>query len=181
MSANFSRRRALASLGAWAAASPLGSAQEEAQRRNLEPAGRIAPRPELVNVLEFEGMAQRKLGSTVYSTIADGDRRVFDRMIFRPRMLVDTMKLDRRSGCLGRSCSRRFWSGRRRSSSASIPRQNSLPSRGGRPAASWPATGRVFRSGRSPPNPRARSGIRSIRSAKWNRAGARAAGGEGWL
>jgi 4-hydroxymandelate oxidase len=60
----------------------------------LEPAGRIAPRPELVNVLEFEVMAQRRLGSTVYSAVADGDRRVFDRMIFRPRMLVDTMKLD---------------------------------------------------------------------------------------
>ena len=94
MSATFSRRRALASLGAWAAASPLASAEEETPRRNLEPPGRIAPRPELVNVLEFEVMAQRKLGSTVYSAIADGDRRVFDRMIFRPRMLVDTTKLD---------------------------------------------------------------------------------------
>ena len=61
MSSNFSRRRALSSLGLWAAASPLLNAQDEAPRRNLEVAGRIAPRAELVNVPEFEVMAQRKL------------------------------------------------------------------------------------------------------------------------
>src|SRR5262249_12934525 len=94
MSTNVSRRRALASLGAWAAASPLARAQDETPRRNLEPAGRIAPRAELVNVTEFEIMAQRKLGSDVFAAIADGDRRVFDRMIFRPRMMVDATKLD---------------------------------------------------------------------------------------
>ena len=94
MSANFSRRRALSSLGLWAAASPLLNAQDEAPRRNLEAAGRIAPRAELVNVPEFEVMAQRKLAATTFSTIADGDRRAFERIIFRPRMLVNTTKLD---------------------------------------------------------------------------------------
>ena len=88
MSSKFSRRAALSSLGMWAAGSPLLRAQSG------EPAGRIAPRAELLNTLEFEAMAQRKLSSTVFSAIAGGDRRAFERIIFRPRMLVATEGLD---------------------------------------------------------------------------------------
>ena len=86
----FTRRRALGSLGSLLAASPLLQGQELIG----EPPGRIAPRAELVNLFEVEAVAKRKLPGTVYSTIAGGDRKAFDRMTFRPRMLVDVQKLD---------------------------------------------------------------------------------------
>jgi 4-hydroxymandelate oxidase len=59
-----------------------------------EPPGRIAPVGELVNTLEVEAMAQRRLNSLTYAEIAGSDRRVFDRITFRPRMMVNTTKLD---------------------------------------------------------------------------------------
>src|SRR5258706_14525593 len=88
------RRTALRSLGSWAAGSPLLLAQEDALLYHGEPPGRIAPRAELVNVLEFEQMAQRKLASTTYAAVAGGDRSAFERMIFRPRVFVNTTQLD---------------------------------------------------------------------------------------
>jgi 4-hydroxymandelate oxidase len=86
----FTRRRVLGSLGSLLAASPLLQGQEPMG----EPPGRITPRAELVNLFEVEAVAKRKLPGTVYSTIAGGDRKAFDRMTFRPRMLVDVQKLD---------------------------------------------------------------------------------------
>jgi 4-hydroxymandelate oxidase len=86
----FTRRRALGSLGSLLAASPLLQGQELIG----EPPGRITPRAELVNLFEVEAVAKRKLSAAVYSTIAGGDRKAFDRMTFRPRMLVDVQKLD---------------------------------------------------------------------------------------
>ena len=59
-----------------------------------EPPGRITPVDEIVNVFEVEAMAQRKLDSLTYAEIAGSDRRVFDRMTFRPRMMVNTTRLD---------------------------------------------------------------------------------------
>jgi 4-hydroxymandelate oxidase len=59
-----------------------------------EQPGRIAPLAETVNIFEVEAMAQRKLDSLTYAEIAGSDRRVFDRMTFRPRMMVNTTKLD---------------------------------------------------------------------------------------
>jgi 4-hydroxymandelate oxidase len=59
-----------------------------------EPPGRITPVAETVNIFEVEAMAQRKLDSLTYAEIAGSDRRVFDRMTFRPRMMVNTTKLD---------------------------------------------------------------------------------------
>lgn len=85
-----SRRRALASLGSLVAASPLLQGQELIG----EPPGRITPRAETVNVFEVEAVAKRKLPGVVYSHIAGSDRRGFDRITFRPRMLVDVRKLD---------------------------------------------------------------------------------------
>jgi 4-hydroxymandelate oxidase len=93
----FTRRRALGSLGSWLAASPLVQGQELIG----EPPGRIAPRAELVNLFEVEAMAKRKLPGAVYSTIAGGDRKAFDRMTFRPRMLIDVQKLDLSTALFG--------------------------------------------------------------------------------
>ncbi len=94
MSTKLTRRTALTSLGIWAAGSPLLQGQEETPKLMGEPPGRITPRNELVNVFEVEEMARRKLASTVYSAIAGGDRRAFDRMLFRPDRFVNVEHLD---------------------------------------------------------------------------------------
>ncbi len=49
---------------------------------------------ELVNIPEFEGIAREKLNRETYALIADGDRGMFDRITLRPRLMVDTRKLD---------------------------------------------------------------------------------------
>src|SRR5580658_3863344 len=85
------RRQALAGFGSLAAA-PLMADQSPVLAP--EPAGRIAPRNDLVNVLEFESMAERKLAPPVYKTIAGSDRSFFERITFRPRMMVPTTKMD---------------------------------------------------------------------------------------
>ncbi|MFN7923810.1 MAG: alpha-hydroxy-acid oxidizing protein [Bryobacteraceae bacterium] len=59
-----------------------------------EPAGRIAPPEELINAAEFEAMARRKLDSLAFAEIAGSDRKAFDRITFRPRLMVNTMNLD---------------------------------------------------------------------------------------
>ncbi len=87
------RRRALTRFGSLVAASPFLPAQEGPKLIG-EPPGRIAPREELVNTFEFEAMAERKLNSAAYREIAGGERAAFDRITFRPRMLVNVSKLD---------------------------------------------------------------------------------------
>jgi 4-hydroxymandelate oxidase len=59
-----------------------------------EPAGRIAPVAELATTLEFEPMAQRKLDSAIFALAAGSNRQAFDRITFRPRMMVNATKLD---------------------------------------------------------------------------------------
>lgn len=75
------------------AAALLGS-PARAQKLAGEPAGRIAPLVELVNVFEILEMAHRKLPETVYSTISGSNRAVLERMTFRPRLMVNVTKLD---------------------------------------------------------------------------------------
>ena len=59
-----------------------------------EPPGRIAPAGELVNTFEFEAMARRSLGEAGYALIAGGDRRAFERITFRPRLMVNATGLN---------------------------------------------------------------------------------------
>src|SRR4029079_3757206 len=66
-----------------------------------EPPGRITPRDELVNVFEVEAAARRKLPGDIYAAIAGSNRRAFDRMTFRPRMLVNVTELDLTTELLG--------------------------------------------------------------------------------
>jgi 4-hydroxymandelate oxidase len=89
---SFTRRKALAGFGSLVAASPLVA--DHPPQLIGEPPGRIAPREDLVNVLEFENMAQRKLAPDVFAAIAGGDRSFFERITFRPRMMVPTTHLD---------------------------------------------------------------------------------------
>jgi 4-hydroxymandelate oxidase len=93
----FSRRGALGSFGSLLAASPLLQGQELIG----EPPGRITPRLELVNLFEVEAVAKRKLSSTAFSQISGSDRRAFDRITFRPRMLVDVRQMDLTTELLG--------------------------------------------------------------------------------
>jgi len=57
-------------------------------------AQRMTPVDELVNTLEMEAMAQRKLAPAVFAEIASGDRFAFDRITLRPRLMVNTLGLD---------------------------------------------------------------------------------------
>ena len=59
-----------------------------------EPPGRIAPARELVNTFEFEAMARRSLNAAAFAELAGSDRNAFERITFRPRMMVDTTQLD---------------------------------------------------------------------------------------
>ena len=56
--------------------------------------GRIAPVGELVNTFEFAAMAERRLDSLTYAEIAGSEREAFERITFRPRLMVNTTKLD---------------------------------------------------------------------------------------
>ena len=62
----------------------------------------MTPVSELVNTLEFEPIAKSKLDAAVWALIADGDRGAFARMTFRPRMMVNTTKLDLTTTLFGR-------------------------------------------------------------------------------
>jgi isopentenyl diphosphate isomerase/L-lactate dehydrogenase-like FMN-dependent dehydrogenase len=55
---------------------------------------RIPRIDDLVNVPEFEEIAKLKLDPAAYASIAGGDRAGFDRITFRPRMMVPTLDLD---------------------------------------------------------------------------------------
>ena len=67
-----------------------------------EPPGRIAPSGELVNAFEFEAMAQRRLDSVTYALVASGSRKPFDRITLRPRVMINTTKLDLTLDLFGR-------------------------------------------------------------------------------
>jgi 4-hydroxymandelate oxidase len=93
------RRQALAAYGSWIAASPLLRAQKPAG----EPPGRIPPVQELVNAAEFEAIAGRKLDKLAFAEIAGSERGAFDRITFRPRLMIDTRQMDLTTELFGQS------------------------------------------------------------------------------
>jgi 4-hydroxymandelate oxidase len=66
-----------------------------------EPRGRIAPARELVNTFEFEAMARRSLSEAAFTEIAGSERTAFERITFRPRLMVNTTHLDLTSELFG--------------------------------------------------------------------------------
>ena len=74
-----------------------------AQKIAGEAPGRIPPVAELVNTAEFEAVAERKLDSLTYAEIAETEREAFERITFRPRMMVDTTKMDLSTTLFGQS------------------------------------------------------------------------------
>ena len=55
---------------------------------------RVAPRDELVNVPEFEAEAERVLPADVFRLLSGSDREAFERITFRPRMMVSCLDLN---------------------------------------------------------------------------------------
>jgi 4-hydroxymandelate oxidase len=101
-----SRRQALGSVGAIVAGTVAGSKLASGQTAAAPPGSQtpsphLAPRDELVNTLEFEEEAKRKLSPATYALIAGGDRAMFDRITLRPRMLVPTLDMDLSQTILG--------------------------------------------------------------------------------
>lgn len=90
------RRHSLSSLGRLLAG-PATVMQDSARRRPLPPSG------ELVNVPEFEAVAELAASPETYRKIAGSDRRAFDRMTFRQRLMVDATKLDLTTELFGHS------------------------------------------------------------------------------
>ena len=99
----FSRREALGSVSAIVAGTVAGStlsgeapAAQQRERAPWEPAVpvRLAPREELVNLLEYEEEAKKKLPPATFALIAGGDRALFDRITLRPRMNIPTTEMD---------------------------------------------------------------------------------------
>lgn len=89
---SLSRRQALVRFWSFVAASPLLRAEEG-----------IVPLEALINAPEFEQAARRKLPAAVFDRIRGGvgdertlrrNRERFQRITFRPRVLVDVSKLD---------------------------------------------------------------------------------------
>ena len=92
------RRQTLASLGSIVVGTVAG-----AQSPPGGTAVRLAPRDQLVNVLEYEEQAKRVLRGDVYSGIAGGDRAAFDRITLRPRMMVPVLDLNLSVTLFGRT------------------------------------------------------------------------------
>jgi 4-hydroxymandelate oxidase len=93
------RRRALCGFGSFVAPSSLAGAQELAG----EPPGRIPPVAELVNSAEFRAIAQRRLDALTFAEIEGGDRAAFDRITFRPRLMVDSREINLTAEVLGQT------------------------------------------------------------------------------
>ena len=90
------RRAALRNLTGFLAASPLLRAQDEV---------RLAKAADLVNVFEMEEIAKARLSRQLYDHIAGGagaevtlrrNREFFDRITFRPRILIDVREMNLR-------------------------------------------------------------------------------------
>jgi 4-hydroxymandelate oxidase len=89
MARTVTRRQTLGSLGSLIADTMAG-----AQLPPSATAVRLAPREQLVNVLEYEEQATRVLRGDALAAIAGGDRSAFDRITLRPRMMVPVLDLN---------------------------------------------------------------------------------------
>lgn len=92
------RRQALRSLAAFFAASPVAAQLDSADAKD-----RIPALDEMVNVFDFEPVCKARILKTSYDYVAGGadsewslrhNREAFEKIILRPRMLVNTSNLD---------------------------------------------------------------------------------------
>jgi 4-hydroxymandelate oxidase len=101
-----SRRRAIGLLGVSASAGLAGvstpaKAAAATPLRLPTPPPVLAPRSDLVNVLEYEPQARLVLGPARVAPILGGDRTVTDRITLHPRMNIPTRDLDLTSSLFG--------------------------------------------------------------------------------
>ena len=104
-----SRRQAIGVIGATASASVMGAAtpalgapaQTPTAGPLREPPPVLAPRADLVNVLEYEPQARLVLGAAKVAPILGSDRTVTDRITLRPRMNIPTRDMDLTSTLFG--------------------------------------------------------------------------------
>ena len=89
----FTRRQAIGTL----ASARLLRAQKNAG----EPPGRIPPLAELLNVEEIQGIAQRRLDPLTFAEAAGSERDAFERITFRPRLMIDSRQMDLSSQLFG--------------------------------------------------------------------------------
>tara|TARA_B100001123_G_scaffold93544_1_gene107742 strand:- start:320 stop:1342 length:1023 start_codon:yes stop_codon:yes gene_type:complete len=71
-----------------------GASGQEPTGGGAPPNDRLAPVLELVNVPEFEAMARLVLSGKQYGRVSGGQRRSFDKMTFRQRLMVYASDLD---------------------------------------------------------------------------------------
>jgi isopentenyl diphosphate isomerase/L-lactate dehydrogenase-like FMN-dependent dehydrogenase len=64
---------------------------------------RVTPRHELVNTLEFEAEAERVLAADVFRGVSGSDRPPFERITFRPRLMVNCVDLDLTTAVAGQT------------------------------------------------------------------------------
>ena len=58
---------------------------------------------ELINAAEFEAVAERKLDALTFAEIAGSERAAFDRITFRPRLMIDMRQMDLSTQLFGQS------------------------------------------------------------------------------
>lgn len=63
-------------------------------RQTSSPRPRVSPLDELVNTLEFEAEARRVLAADPFRAASGSDRAPFERITFRPRLMVNCVDLD---------------------------------------------------------------------------------------
>ena len=96
---NLTRRGALGAAGAMVAgalgrSAPAPQSMPPASAPERQETPVAAPRAELVNTLEYEEQAKRRLPPAVFAQIAGGERESFDLITLRPRLLVPTVEMD---------------------------------------------------------------------------------------
>jgi 4-hydroxymandelate oxidase len=97
---SYTRREAFERLGTLVPAKAPGQTGAEGTVRSGGPV-RIAPPEDLVNTYEFGESARQVLDPATYGILTDGDRGIFDRITFRPRVMVHAAGLDLTTQLLG--------------------------------------------------------------------------------
>ena len=72
-----------------------------AQQAGVEAPGRIPPFAELVNADEFRAVAERKLDPITFAEVGGSERSAFEKITFRPRLMIDSRQMDLSSQLFG--------------------------------------------------------------------------------
>jgi 4-hydroxymandelate oxidase len=93
---HLTRRQALAVCGGLAA-----TRGARAQRVAGEAPGRIPPIQELLNAEEFRSVAESRLDPMTFAEVGGSERSAFEKITFRPRLMIDSRQMDLSSQLFG--------------------------------------------------------------------------------